>query len=202
MVRLTWKSAHDWRTGRMTGKSCRQSQINLRGEMGFILVLSCCSIVWTFTLAWYWHKMREEFWEGSVIVLHPVNLTADLWEVDFIVVEKQFHATASSSVKCIYNSNESQQLKFTAEHLCPLSLSNFSDQASCHHSGYCCHLEIFKHCFSSHLLHPVPCWHYLASHAGMVADELWVPGQAVSRPRSANVSAKLKAVENPILHSF
>lgn len=58
---LTWKSMDDWRTGRMTAKSRKQNQINLRGEMGFILIVHCHSTVWPFTLSW--HASTDINWE-------------------------------------------------------------------------------------------------------------------------------------------
>lgn len=87
----------DWRTGRMTEKSRKQSRINLRGEMGFILVLYCHSTVWPFTLAWLASTgikcERASEW-GSAFLLHPVNLTADLRKVDLSVAEKRFKTMA------------------------------------------------------------------------------------------------------------
>ena len=50
MSGLTWKSVDDWRTERMTEKSHKQNQINLEGEMGFILILHYHSTVWPFAL--------------------------------------------------------------------------------------------------------------------------------------------------------
>lgn len=128
--------------------------------------------------------MREGFWVGSAFLLHPVNLTADLREADLSVAKKQFKTMALF----ISEMNFQQLIIPKAEIHCwahvPSSSALFQ-RPGClpvpwHHSGNYSDPEIFKCCFRSHLPHSVPYYYRLAVRAGMVAEELWIPGQALS----------------------